>query len=111
MSSPIRFGILGCGRITRRGLVPGITGSPVAQLYALASERPGVAAALAAECGATRVYDSYDAVLADPQVDAVYIPTTGETHGDHPLRLGDGGGERLLAEHMFARRRRLERPF
>lgn len=101
MSSPIRFGILGCGRITRRGLVPGITGSPVAQLYALASERPGVAAALADECGATRVYDSYDAVLADPDVDAVYIPTTGETHGEWTLKAA-AAGKHVLCEKSLA---------
>ena len=44
----LRFGSLGCGRIVLRGLIPGIAGSPVAELHALASLRPGVAQKLAA---------------------------------------------------------------
>jgi predicted dehydrogenase len=76
----IRFGILGCGRITARGLIPGIKGSHSAELTALASERPGVAAEWALQHGAKKSYTSYEAVLADPEIDAVYIPTTGETH-------------------------------
>ena len=47
-TGPIGFGILGCGRITRRGLIPGIKGCPGAKLVALASLRRGVAAELAA---------------------------------------------------------------
>ncbi len=76
----VRFGLLGCGRISARGLIPGIKGSTTAELTALASERSGVAAEWALEHGAKKSYTSYAAVLADPEIDAVYIPTTGETH-------------------------------
>ncbi|MBX3441130.1 MAG: Gfo/Idh/MocA family oxidoreductase [Planctomyces sp.] len=97
----IRFGILGCGRITARGLIPGIKGSSKAELYALASLRPGVAAEWAAEHGATTSYDSYDAVLADPKVDAVYIPATGEQH--HALTLAAArAGKHVLCEKPLA---------
>ena len=87
----IRFGILGCGRITRRGLIPGINGSPAAELTAFASLRPGVAAELARESGALRAYDSYEAVLADPQIDAVYIPSTGDSHREWTLKAARAG--------------------
>jgi predicted dehydrogenase len=97
----IRFGILGCGRITRRGLIPGITGSPAAELTALASLRPGVAAELARECGARKAYDSYDAVLNDPDVDAVYIPSTGDSHCEWTLKAARAG-KHILCEKSLA---------
>jgi D-xylose 1-dehydrogenase (NADP+, D-xylono-1,5-lactone-forming) len=101
MSRKIRFGILGCGRITRRGLIPGIAGSPSAELTALASLRPGTAAELAKECGCPKVYDSYDALVDDPEIDAVYIPTTGETHHFWTLRAARAG-KHVLCEKSLA---------
>jgi D-xylose 1-dehydrogenase (NADP+, D-xylono-1,5-lactone-forming) len=101
MTEPIRFGILGCGRITRRGLIPGIQGSPAASLTALASLRPGVAAALASECGSPRACDSYEAVIDDPHVDVVYIPSTGESHKYWTLRAASAG-KHVLCEKSLA---------
>lgn len=101
MTKKIRFGILGCGRITRRGLVPGITESPAAELGALASLRPGIAEALAKECGCAKVYDNYDDLIDDPQIDAVYIPTTGETHHYWTLRAARAG-KHVLCEKSLA---------
>lgn len=101
MTKPIRFGILGCGRITRRGLIPGIQGSPGARLTALASLRPGVAAALASECGSPRACDSYEAVIDDPNVDVVYVPSTGESHKEWTLRAARAG-KHVLCEKSLA---------
>lgn len=101
MTHPIQFGILGCGRITRRGLIPGLTGSPAAELAALASLRPGVAATLASECGCPTAYDSYEAVLDDPKVQAVYIPSTGEAHRHWTLRAAQAG-KHVLCEKSLA---------
>jgi predicted dehydrogenase len=98
---PIRFGILGCGRITRRGLVPGIMQSPAAELIALASLRPNVAAELAKECGSPKIYDTYEAVISDPNVDAVYVPTTGESH-KHWTLLAARSGKHVLCEKSLA---------
>lgn len=101
MTKPVRFGILGCGRITRRGLVPGIRQSKNGRIAALASLRPGVAAELAAGCGDPKVYDSYEAVLADPNVDAVYIPTSGEEHHRWTLAAAKAG-KHVLCEKSLA---------
>jgi xylose dehydrogenase (NAD/NADP) len=101
MTQPIRFGILGCGRITRRGLVPGIVQSTAAKLTALASLRPGVAAELSRECGGPRAYDSYEALIDDPSVDAVYIPSTGESHKLWTLRSARAG-KHVLCEKSLA---------
>jgi predicted dehydrogenase len=101
MPKPIRFGILGCGRITRRGLIPGVTLSPAAELVALASQRPGVAAELARECGSPRTYDSYEAVIDDPNIDAVYVPSTGESHKHWTLAAAKAG-KHVLCEKSLA---------
>jgi len=97
MSKKIKFGILGCGRIVHRGLIPGITESPEAELYAIASQRPGVAADVSQEHGISKAYDSYEAVLADPDVDAVYIPVTGEFHKQWTLAAAQAG-KHILCE-------------
>jgi D-xylose 1-dehydrogenase (NADP+, D-xylono-1,5-lactone-forming) len=98
----IGYGILGCGRITRRGLIPGIAGSKNGRLAALASLRPGVAAELAREVGGSvAAYDSYEAVIADPNVQVVYIPTTGEEHHRWTLAAAKGG-KHVLCEKSLA---------
>ena len=97
----IRFGLLGCGRITARGLIPGIKGSETAELTALASERPGVAAEWAAQHGAKKSYTSYEAVLADPEIDAVYVPTTGETHAKWTIAAAEAK-KHVLCEKPLA---------
>lgn len=101
MTQRIKFGILGCGRITRRGLVPGITESPAAELAAVASLRPGVAATLASECGCPKAYDSYEALIDDPNVQAVYVPSTGESHRHWTLRAAKAG-KHVLCEKSLA---------
>lgn len=76
----LRFGILGCARITRSGLVPGILGSSHGELTALASRREDTARAWAAEFAIPRFHGTYEALLDDPEVDAVYIPLSNELH-------------------------------
>ena len=81
MNQPIRFGVLGCGRIVERGFVPGLQSlSGAAILQAIASERPGVAAERAKAWNCETAYDSYAELLADPAVQAVYIPARGDLH-------------------------------
>ncbi len=102
MTTPVKFGILGCGRIVERGLAPGLADSPVAELYAIASQRPGVAAEWGVKYGAAKTYDSYEALLADPDVQAVYVPCTGELH--HPWTIAAArAGKHVLCEKPLAR--------
>lgn len=99
--TPIKFGILGCGRIVHRGLIPGILGSNRAVLHALASERPGVAQEWATTHNVPKAYDNYKAVLADPEVDAVYIPCTGELHRHWTIAAAKAG-KHVLCEKPLA---------
>ncbi|KAL2232073.1 UNVERIFIED_CONTAM: putative oxidoreductase [Sesamum indicum] len=82
VTPPIKFGILGCAGIARK-VSRAITLSPNSTLYAVGSRSVEKAAKFARENGfpeSAKVYGSYDAVLDDPDVDAVYIPLPTSLH-------------------------------
>ncbi len=98
---PLRFGILGCARIARRRYIPALRLCPETELVALGSRRPGVAAEWAREFGIPRAYDSYAAVIDDPEVEAVYIATTGDEHHLWTLAAA-AAGKHILCEKSLA---------
>ncbi|KAK7271004.1 hypothetical protein RJT34_26578 [Clitoria ternatea] len=78
----IRFGILGCAEIARK-VSRAISLSPNATLYAIGSRSLEKASKFAASNGFpahAKVYGSYEAVLDDPDVDAVYVPLPTSLH-------------------------------
>ena len=96
-SGVLNIGILGCARIARRGLIAGIEKAPTARLAAIASRRRETAAAWAQEFGVPKRYASYDELIDDPDIDAVYIPLPNELHGPWTLRAA-AGGKHVLCE-------------
>ena len=101
-TKPIRWGILGCARITRRGLIPGIRESHSSTLLALASRQQTSSDEWAKEFNIPRAYGSYEALLADPDIDAVYIPLPNELHLDWTKAAADAG-KHVLCEKPVAR--------
>ncbi|WP_152052142.1 Gfo/Idh/MocA family protein [Tautonia marina] len=97
---PLRWGILGCARITRQGLVPGINASQFGTVQALGSRNEGLARSWAEEFGIPASYGSYQGVLDDPNVDAVYIPLPNELHLPWVLRAADAGKHVLCEKPM-----------
>ncbi|WKA10832.1 hypothetical protein VitviT2T_028386 [Vitis vinifera] len=80
--SPIQFGILGCADIARK-VSRAITLAPNATLYAVGSRSLEKATRFAAANGfppSAKIYGSYEAVLDDPDVDAVYVPLPTSLH-------------------------------
>lgn len=98
---PLRFGILGCARIVRRAIAGALAQTELAEGVAIASRRPGEAAAWAAEYGWARAYDGYEALIADRDVDAVYIPLSNELHREWTLRAA-AAGKHVLCEKPLA---------
>lgn len=81
-SSPVRFGILGCANIARK-VSRAIALAPNATISAVGSRSIEKATAYAKENGypsTTKIYGSYEAVLDDPEVDAVYVPLPTSLH-------------------------------
>ncbi|WP_337175817.1 Gfo/Idh/MocA family oxidoreductase [Paludisphaera sp.] len=97
----LRWGLLGCARICRRGLIPGIRASESGEVAAIASRDVATARAWADEFGIATARGSYEALVADPGVDAVYIPLPNELHKPWALKAADAG-KHVLCEKPLA---------
>ena len=100
--APTRWGILGTGNINRRFL-PGVRQSPEAAIVAIASRDRGRAAAFASEYGIPRAFGSYDELLGDPTVDAVYICLPNSLHHAWTM-TALAAGKHVLCEKPYTRR-------
>ena len=80
MSDPVRWGVLGCATIAINHVIPGILQAEGATLTAVASRTLDKAVKVAKQFGAPKAYGSYEALLADPEVEAVYIPLPNGLH-------------------------------
>ena len=99
MADSIRWGILGAGGIA--GTVgPEIAATEGNEVVAVGARDLDRAAALAGRVGAPRSYGSYAELVADPDVDVVYIATTHGQHHDHAL-LCLQAGKPILVEKAF----------
>src|SRR4051812_35725925 len=97
----LRWGILGCARISRSGLIPGVRDSQTGTLMTLASRNRTTAEDWAREFGVPKAAGSYEEVLADPEIDAVYIPLPNELHKPWVLAAADAG-KHVLCEKPLA---------
>ena len=83
-------------------MIPGIQQSGVASLNAIASRNKGTAAAWAAEFDIPKHYGTYDELIADPYIDAIYLPTPNELHLSITLQAA-AAGKHILCEKPLAR--------
>jgi predicted dehydrogenase len=90
VSAKVRWGILGVADINNR-LLPSFPRSQYAELRAIASREPGRAQAASAAAGIPKAYTGYDALLADPEIDAVYIPLPNTLHAEWTRKSADRG--------------------
>lgn len=97
----VRWGMIGAGTIGREWMAPAIAAQPDGELLGIASSDPQRAVAFASEMGIPRAYDSVDALLADPEIDAVYIGTTNERHKPQAM-AAVAAGKHLLCEKPLA---------
>ncbi|MDX2018707.1 MAG: Gfo/Idh/MocA family oxidoreductase [Deltaproteobacteria bacterium] len=78
--SPVRWGILGASRFAQTKSVPGMMKSPLVHVVALASRDLAKAQTAAGALGIANAMGSYEALLADETVEAVYIPLPNHLH-------------------------------
>ena len=95
-STALRWGILSTGNIART-FAKDLPRSNSGTLHAVASRSQESADAFAAKFGAAKSYASYDELLADPDVDAVYIATPHPLHLEWLLKAADAG-KHILCE-------------
>ncbi|NLG84273.1 MAG: Gfo/Idh/MocA family oxidoreductase [Firmicutes bacterium] len=101
MGEKLKWGILGYARIARQSVIPAIKRAANSELWAVASQRPEVRAACREETGCPRVYESYEELLADPEVRAVYIPLPNALHREWTIRAAEKG-KHVLCEKPLA---------
>ncbi len=82
----LRFGILGYAGIAVRALIPALLKANNASLYALASNKAESRAQAGANYPIEKIYDSYEALINDPLVDAVYIPLPNHLHKEWAIK-------------------------
>ena len=99
----LRWGILGAAKFAREHMAPAIHAARQSRLAMLATSDPAKAAAFTAMDSGLRVVDSYDAVLSDPEIDAVYIPLPNSMHVDWTRRALESG-KHVLCEKPIAMR-------
>ncbi|RMI06538.1 Gfo/Idh/MocA family protein [Cellulomonas triticagri] len=98
--STVRLGVLGAARILHDAVVVPAAAVPEVEVTAIAARDRDRAEATARAEGIPRVLDDYDALLADPDVDAVYIPTPAALHGAW-MRRAIAAGKHVLCEKPF----------
>jgi xylose dehydrogenase (NAD/NADP) len=97
----IRWGILSTARIAQR-IVDGARLAPNAEIVAVGSRDLARAQAYAGEHGIARAHGSYEALLADPEVDAVYIPLPNSLHVPWSIKALQAG-KHVLSEKPLSR--------
>jgi predicted dehydrogenase len=109
MAHQIKWGVLGAASIAVQRMMPAMLEAPSARLQALASRDEGKARALAAKFAAPRAYGDYDALLADPEIDAVYIPLPNQLHFAWSIRALEAGKHVLCEKPLCLTSREVER--
>ncbi|YAL82456.1 Gfo/Idh/MocA family protein [Dermacoccaceae bacterium W4C1] len=101
MTAPtLRWGVLGAGGIARSFCDALRTGT-TQQVVAVGSRSAERAQAFAAETGVPRAYGSYEHLVADPEVDVIYVASPHSQHHEHAL-LALAAGKPVLVEKAFA---------
>lgn len=100
MSQKLRWGVLGAAGIARAAVLPAITRSRNGTLIAIASRNPDEAAQQLSPSSAVDVV-SYEALLTDPRVDAIYIPLPNSMHAEWTIRAAEAG-KAVLCEKPLA---------
>ncbi len=97
----VRFGILGTARIGVDKVIPAMQQAPHCEIAAIASRSLENAQAVAKKLGIPRAFGSYDELLADAHVEAVYNPLPNHLHVEWSLRALEAG-KHVLCEKPIA---------
>jgi predicted dehydrogenase len=98
----VRWGIISTAHINRL-VIPGATASPKVDLIGVASRDQARADAYAGEWAIGRAHGSYEALLADPDIEAVYISLPNNLHVEWSIRSLEAG-KHVLCEKPLSRR-------
>ena len=100
-ADPVRWGILGAANIGVRKVIPAMQRGERSVVLAIASRDLAKAQAAATELGIARAYGSYEELLADPEIEAIYNPLPNHLHVPWTIRAAEAG-KHVLCEKPIA---------
>lgn len=101
-NEPVRWGVLSTANIGLRAVLPAIIAARNSQPVAIASRALAAAERVAADVPGMRAYGSYEALLDDPAVEAVYIPLPNALHAEWTIRAARAGKHVLCEKPLGA---------
>ncbi|HTP31541.1 MAG TPA: Gfo/Idh/MocA family oxidoreductase [Candidatus Acidoferrales bacterium] len=87
----VRWGVLGVARIAVNRVIPAMKNAELCEVVGIASRDLVRAQAAARDCGIPKAYGSYEELLADPEIDAVYNPLPNHLHVPWSIRAAEAG--------------------
>ena len=101
MDRKVRWGILGYAGIARNHVIPAMMEAGNAEVVAIASRSREKLKEAVERFGFRKVYESYDRLLEDPEIDAVYIPLPNALHKEWAIKAARHG-KHVLCEKPLA---------
>ena len=96
----VRWGLVGCGDISRKRVAPALRDSPVCELVAVSRAKADLAESFAHEFGARRWYSEWQDMLMDYEVDAIYVATPVHLHAEQTIAAAERGKHVLCEKPM-----------
>jgi len=97
----VRWGVLSTAKIGWEKVIPAMQAGKYSEIIAIASANKEKAEAIAKQNNIAKVFDSYEALLADPDIDAVYIPLPNHLHVPWSIKALQAG-KHVLCEKPIA---------
>ena len=97
----VKWGVLGVAKIATEKVIPAMQRGEASEIAAIASRDPGRARTAAKELGIPRAFGSYEALLADQEIEAIYNPLPNELHVPWTLKALEAG-KHVLCEKPIA---------
>src|SRR6202000_1793936 len=94
----VRWGVLGAASIAVRKVIPGMQLGELSEIYGLASRDHFKAQNVARTLGISKTYGSYEELLADDNIEAVYIPLPNHLHVPWAIKACEAGKPVLCEE-------------
>src|SRR3954463_2587255 len=87
----VKWGVLGVAKIATNRVIPGMQRGGLCDMAAIASRDAARAEAAAEQLGIAKAYGSYEEMLADPEIEAVYNPLPNHLHVPWSIRAAEAG--------------------
>jgi predicted dehydrogenase len=97
----VRWGVLGVARIAVQKVIPAMQRGENCEVVAIASRDVGKARKAAGELGVPKAYGSYEELIADPEIEAIYNPLPNHLHVPWSVRAAEAG-KHVLCEKPVA---------